>query len=230
MTRRIVIATPHTRYDALEQALRARPDWNVVRLYDRTELTAANLRSLDPEKVFLPHWSWLIPAEVYEAFECIVFHMTDLPYGRGGSPLQNLIVRGHRETMLSALRCNAGIDTGPVYLKRPMSLAGTAEEIFARAAVLMEGMVIEIVESGCTPQPQVGEVVAFQRRRPEQGDIADLTQLQAVHDHIRMLDADGYPHAFLQLQGLRLEFTGSRLGDGELRANVRITLTDGGRN
>ena len=100
----------------------------------------------------------------------------------------------------------------------------------SKCPVLMEGMVIEIVESGCTLQPQVGEVVAFQRRSPEQGDIAGLTRLQAVHDHIRMLDADGYPHAFLQVEGLRLEFTGSRLDDGVLRANVRITVTDGGKN
>ncbi len=57
--------------------------------------------------------------------------MTDLPYGRGGSPLQNLIQRGHTSTMLTALRCGAGLDTGDVYLKQPLSLHGSAEEIFS---------------------------------------------------------------------------------------------------
>jgi len=36
--------------------------------------------------------------------------MTDVPYGRGGSPLQNLIVRGHTETKLTALRCVRDLD------------------------------------------------------------------------------------------------------------------------
>ncbi len=30
-------------------------------------------------------------------FECVCFHMTDVPYGRGGSPLQNLIIREPQE-------------------------------------------------------------------------------------------------------------------------------------
>jgi len=37
---------------------------------------------------------WIILKEIFENYEIILFHMTDLPYGRGGSPLQNLIVRG----------------------------------------------------------------------------------------------------------------------------------------
>jgi methionyl-tRNA formyltransferase len=226
MARTIVIATPHARYDELERALGTRAGWNVVRLRDRAALSSAHLADLQAEWIFLPHWSWLIPADVYEAFACVVFHMTDLPYGRGGSPLQNLIVRGHRDTMLSALRCSAGLDTGPVYLKRRLSLAGTAEEIFARAAGLMEDMIIEIVVTGCLPQPQTGEVVTFHRRTPAQSDISGLTSLEAVHDHIRMLDADGYPPAFVQVGGLRFEFKGSRASDGELHADVRITLAD----
>ena len=31
--------------------------------------------------------------EIHENYKCIIFHMTDLPFGRGGSPLQNLISR-----------------------------------------------------------------------------------------------------------------------------------------
>ena len=67
--------------------------------------------------------------------------MTDLPYGRGGSPLQNLIQRGHNTTMLTALRCNEGCDTGDIYLKRSLSLCGTAEEIFIRADTIIEQMI-----------------------------------------------------------------------------------------
>ena len=47
--------------------------------------------------------------------------MTDLPFGRGGSPLQNLIVRGYKSTKLTAIKVQSGIDTGDIYLKKPFS-------------------------------------------------------------------------------------------------------------
>jgi len=55
--------------------------------------------------------------------------MTYMPYGRGGSPLQNLIVRGYRHTKLTALRMVEEFDAGPVYLKEDLCLEGNAEEI-----------------------------------------------------------------------------------------------------
>ncbi len=43
------------------------------------------------------------------------------------------------------------------------------------------------------------------------------------YDQIRMLDAEGYPHAFMEIHGMRLEFRRvSRRSDG-LHADVRIT-------
>ena len=58
------------------------------------ELTRAALEQAKPRYVFFPHWSHIIPEDIHGAFECVIFHMTDLPFGRGGSPLQNLIARG----------------------------------------------------------------------------------------------------------------------------------------
>ena len=53
-----------------------------------------------------------------------------------------------------------------------------------------------------------------------------LFNLRNIYDFIRMLDADGYPHAFLEIQGIRLEFRRvSRRCDG-LYADVRIVDTD----
>ena len=224
---RIVLATPHARHDRLEVSLRARPALQVTRLRSPQELSADNLQAIAPAFVFLPHWSWLIPETVYAAFECVVFHMTDLPFGRGGSPLQNLIVRGIVETKLSALRCEKSLDAGPIYAQRALSLHGGAEEILLRAAALMEEMIVGIVERRPTPQPQVGEPTLFRRRRPSDGDLAGLASLERVHDHIRMLDADGYPPAFLQMGRLRLEFGRSRLDHDNVLADVRITIVPG---
>lgn len=159
-----------------------------------------------PRLVFFPHWSHIIPAAIWQQHECVVFHMTDLPYGRGGSPLQNLIAGGHKDTVVSAIRCTGEVDAGPVYMKRPLSLHGSAREIYERSMTVIESMIDELVVSVPEPQPQQGEIVRFARRTPDQSRIDHLHTVDAVYDHIRMLDADGYPCAFTEVGGLRLEF------------------------
>lgn len=226
MTNKIVLATPHKRYNGLEAALRDKHGFQVERIHEKDDLTAARLEKLKPAYVFFPHWSWIIPKNVHTQFKCIIFHMTDVPFGRGGSPLQNLIVRGIAETKLSAIKCVTELDAGPVYLKMPLSLDGTAENIFARAGKLMENMIVKIATQNPTPVEQKGDPVIFQRRTPEDGDIAAAKSLKSVYDMIRMLDAEGYPPAFVTVGGLRFEFNRAKLASGSVTAEVRITLDE----
>lgn len=209
-----VIAASRDWYWRLAAELEAQLGRTFTLIKEPRELNARDLRELNPRFIFFPHWSTKIAPEIYDAFECVIFHMTDLPFGRGGSPLQNLISRGIRETQISALRCTSVMDGGPVYLKRPLLLEGSAREIFARATTEIGRMIEYLVLHEPAPQPQSGEVTVFQRRTPADSDLASLVELQKVYDHIRMLDADGYPHAFLETAHLRLEFTqAAMLGD-----------------
>jgi len=83
--------------------------------------------------------------------------MTDVPFGRGGSPLQNLIVRGLRETKFTALRMSGEFDAGPVYMKEVMPLEGGAEEIYLRASRLSGEMIERIIRLEPKPAEQKGE-------------------------------------------------------------------------
>jgi methionyl-tRNA formyltransferase len=226
MRKRIVIATPHRRFDGLEARVAAHPGLEVRRIRDKDDLTVEALQAFDPAYVFFPQWSWKIPAEVYDRFRAVIFHMTDLPFGRGGSPLQNLVVRGFEETRLSALQCVAEMDAGPIYAKRPLSLHGTAEEILMRAADAMEAMIVDIAVSEPRPEPQQGEPVAFRRRKPEEGALDGAVDLKAVFDHIRMLDGEGYPNAFLDVGPFRLEFSRASLRPDAVLADVRFKLRE----
>ena len=102
---------------------------------------------------------------------------------------------------------------------------GSAEEIFLRADALIEPMITRIVLEQPVPQPQQGEPVFFSRRKPAQSNLNGCPKgdLKAWYDQIRMLDAHGYPHAFLEVDGMRVEFRRiSRRSDG-LHADVVIT-------
>jgi UDP-2,4-diacetamido-2,4,6-trideoxy-beta-L-altropyranose hydrolase len=196
----------------------------------REGLTPEFLDRVAPRYVFFPHWSWIVPGEILERHECVCFHMTDVPYGRGGSPLQNLIARGHASTVLTALRMTGELDAGPVYAKRPLSLHGPARAVFARAARLIADLVAEIAAARPEPTAQQGTPVLFARRTPDMSELPHAADAKAVYDHIRMLDAEGYPRAFVLHGGLRLEFEDARLRGGEVLARVRIAPDGSGKN
>ncbi|KVV13961.1 methionyl-tRNA formyltransferase [Flavobacterium sp. TAB 87] len=196
-----------------------------IHICKKEDFNYENLLSINPVKIFIPHWSYIIPSEIYDNFDCIVFHMTDLPYGRGGSPLQNLIVRGHKSTKISALKVQKGIDTGDIYIKDDLSLIGTAQDIFKRSSDVVYVMIEKIIKNNIIPIPQVGEVVEFKRRKPEESNLEFLESLENVFDYIRMLDADGYPNAFLETEFLKFEFFNAELDNKQksIEAHVRIS-------
>ena len=195
---------------------------NWYHVNNKEQLDSEMLAKIQPQKIFFPHWSYIVPASIYQNYECVVFHMTDLPFGRGGSPLQNLIIRGHVTTKVSAIRMEQGIDTGPVYLKKELSLEGNAAEIFSRCSKIIEEMIAEILEKNPVPVIQQGEITVFKRRTPDQSNVIDIKEIEKMYDHIRMLDAEGYPNAFLETEHFRLEFYNATLIDKTITANVRI--------
>jgi methionyl-tRNA formyltransferase len=204
--------------------LREKMDDDTWVLIDKKrDFTVDKLNSLNPDTIFIPHWSYIIPSQIYEKYECIVFHMTDLPFGRGGSPLQNLIVRGISETKITAIKVEKGLDTGDYYLKEPLNLGGTAKEIFLRSRFIIQKMIEEIIEKDLRPKKQEGEITEFKRRTPKEGNLENLEELEKVFDYIRMLDCEGYPPAFIENENFRFEFTRASLKtDKELIADVRI--------
>jgi methionyl-tRNA formyltransferase len=215
-------------------------DWNKRAFEERLEYISGNwafvstpeelnkklFDGFEPKYIFFPHWRWVVPEDISNKYECVCFHMTDVPYGRGGSPLQNLISRGHKKTVLTALRMEKGLDTGPVYLKKPMILAGKAEDIYIRASRLTWDMIEEIISDEALPKPQEGESIVFKRRTPEQSETPQGLNIDQIYDHIRMLDAPGYPRAFIETESYRLEFENAELDSDEVIATVRLKIKE----
>ena len=204
-------------FDRIREELPA--DWAWVS--DPDQLTnAVTLRK--PRYIFFLHWNWWVPEELWRDIECVCFHMADVPYGRGGSPLQNLIVAGNKETKLTALRMVAEMDAGPVYTKRSLALEGRAEQVYKHAGSISFEVIRWMVVNQPEPVPQQGEPVLFKRRTPEQSRLPSEGTLEALYDHIRMLDAPTYPLAFLDYGDFRLELSYAEPHQDRLEARVRI--------
>ena len=202
-------------------SLQTNDDW--VLISNKTDFNLENLKKINPDIIFIPHWSYIISELIFNSYECIVFHMTDLPYGRGGSPLQNLILLGHKNTKISALQVESGIDTGNIYLKKDLLLKGSAQEIYDLANEIIKDMIVEIVKTKPVPIKQEGKPTLFKRRKPFMSNLKEVKSLDEVYDFIRMLDADGYPHAFLETEKLKFEFRKvSKQNNESLESYVRI--------
>ncbi|MDD2972482.1 MAG: formyltransferase family protein [Lachnospiraceae bacterium] len=204
---------------------------NIMIMESKEELQLDMIEEFNPDYIFFPHWSYIIKKEIFDRFPCVVFHMTDLPYGRGGSPLQNLIVRGHRETKLSAIKVTGELDAGPIYGKETLSLEGSAHEIYRRASnVIFQKMIPAILRDRPLPVPQSGDITTFARRRPEESELTAQMDMSTFYDYIRMLDAEGYPHAFIRLGDKKLRFTQAVRKDGIIEAKVTIEQEESDRN
>ena len=107
-------------------------------------------------------------------------------------------------------------------MKRDLSLAGTAEEILRRSSDIIFSMIKDIAMKEPSPVEQTGEVTVFKRRRPEDGNLAPLKTTAEAYDYIRMLQAEGYPRAFVETDELRFEFEDAEVADDGVIAKVKI--------
>ena len=201
-------------------------EFDFIEIYKKEELTLEYLAKINPRYIFFTHWNWIVPSDIFKAYECVVFHTAPLPYGRGGSPIQNLIVRKHKTAPVCALRMTEVIDGGPIYCSKEVKLQGTIDEIFKEIAVVVEELIIYICRCEPTPKAQIGEPFYFKRLTQVDNEISEHLMLDEIYDRIRMVDGQNYPKAFMKYGSYKIEFSRASLAENELVAQIRIVKND----
>jgi methionyl-tRNA formyltransferase len=79
-----------------------------------------------PEVVVVVAYGLLLPREVLTLprFGCVNIHASLLPRWRGAAPVERAILAGDAETGVSIMQMDAGLDTGPLLLQRPLAIQG----------------------------------------------------------------------------------------------------------
>ncbi|TXE82845.1 methionyl-tRNA formyltransferase [Campylobacter peloridis] len=202
------------------------PDFNFYIIKEKDKLNLAYIKNINPKYIFFPHWSYYIPKEIYENYECIVFHLGDLPFGRGGSPLQNLIIRGIYKSKISALKVCEVLDGGDIYLKHDISFKYfSAQKIYEKISkIIFSKLIPQILTLDIKPYKQKGKVVVFKRRKPNQSNVKTINNIniRKIYDFIRMLDAKDYPKAFLEYKNIKIYFKNAKLKNNIIQAKVEI--------
>ncbi len=121
------------------------------------------LRSLAPEVGVLAAYGKIVPKEVLEAFPkgILNLHPSLLPAYRGAAPVNWALIRGERETGVSIMRLDEGMDTGPVYRQERVAIRPheTALELSERLRDRGIELLLEVLDrlDELAPTPQRGE-------------------------------------------------------------------------
>jgi methionyl-tRNA formyltransferase len=133
-------------------------DWRFVQTKAELEEAAQD----SPRWIFVLHWHWMIPEHIWSRIETVNMHAAPLPWGRGGNIIEHHLLLGHTETVITAHRVIAALDSGDIYGRRgPVSLAGTKAEILDRFIEPVADLIRWMVETEPEPYPQEGDVVTF---------------------------------------------------------------------
>src|SRR5215475_1361534 len=162
----------------------------------------------------LPDWMLNAPRH-----GCVNVHSSLLPKYRGAAPINWAIARGERETGVTIMRMDAGLDTGPVLLKHgiPIGDQETAAELTPRLAELGAELLIEAlskIERGeIAPQPQNdAEATLAPILKREDGEI-DWT-MTATEIFNRLRGFTPFPGCYTFFNGHRLEIVNARVEPG----------------
>ncbi|MDC0219459.1 formyltransferase family protein [Verrucomicrobia bacterium] len=195
---------------------------NTTLITSPKKLSIKTIKKINPNFIFFPDWSWMVPVEIINEYKCICFHESPLPKFRGGSPLQNQIIRGVKKTKTTAFIMSENIDEGDIVLQKNLSLEGELTDIFSRMAKNDFFMIQQILQGKYTQRKQKGKKSYYKRRLPGQSELKTLNHpKQYLYNFIRML-SDPYPNAFIKIGTKTITFKSAKFEDDELKIQGEI--------
>ena len=164
---------------------------------------------IDPDIILFYGWSWIIKEKVFKNYNCFMLHPSALPKYRGGSPIQNQIIRGEKISAVTIFKINEIIDGGDIYFQKKISLIGSLNKIFEKIVIEGTKGTLKILDTKKIKIKKQNHNTAtyFTRRKPEQSEITikEIKEKPAeyIANKIRMLN-DPYPNAFIRLKNKKL--------------------------
>lgn len=147
---------------------------------------------------FMLSCSKLVKQKFLEQFlHCIVVHGSDLPAGKGFSPLQWQIMQGKNEITLTLFEAVEDVDAGPYYYKDIISFEG--HELLPELRDIMAKKINEMCKSfiltysELKPKEQEGEESVYRRFNKDDDRIDIDDTIQNQFNHLRIADNDKFP-------------------------------------
>ncbi len=187
--RKQILTAPPVKQVALEHGI---PVWQPKTLRDGSADEILSL--LAPELIVVVAYGRILPLSVLQLpkYGCINLHVSLLPKYRGSAPVQWSVLNGDKETGVTIMQLDEGVDTGDILQVAPVSIGEneTSGELFDRISELGAKTLcdtIELIAKGeVTPVPQNhAEATQAPMLTKEMGAFDFTKDARTLHNHIR---------------------------------------------
>lgn len=193
----------------------------------RSEDAARDFAALGADIAVVVAYGLILPQAVLDAprLGCLNIHASLLPRWRGAAPIHRAIMAGDRETGICIMQMEAGLDTGPVLLRKAVDIGieETTADLHDRLSALGAEMIIAALDQlpVLTPQPQSGDGVTYATKIDKAEARVDWTR-PAVEVDRRIRGLSAFPGAWTSVNGERVKLLRSRLAQGQGAAGTVI--------
>ena len=162
---------------------------------------------------------------------CLNVHASLLPRWRGAAPIQRALLAGDKETGVTIMQMDAGLDTGPILLQEaiPVLPDATAGALTAQLGVLGARAMLQALDGVAAgfleprPQPRAGVTYAAKLRRDE-ARLDWRKSASALERRVRAFDP--WPGAFFDGRGERIRVLSAVVGQRSAAAAPGTVLDD----
>ena len=130
----------------------------------------------------------------------IVVHESDLPLGRGWSPLTHQILEGKNEITVTLFEASETVDKGPYYLKQKISFRGNelVNEIRKKQAETTFSLIKEFLKRHpkIEKKPMIGKGSYYKKRLPKDSELDIEKSIKKNFNLLRVVDNERYPAFF----------------------------------
>jgi methionyl-tRNA formyltransferase len=143
----------------------------------------------------------IVPASERARFgNNLIIHASDLPKGRGWSPMTWQILEGQDRIALTMFEAADAVDSGPIYFQSELRFEGheLIDEMRTRLALASNALVMRFVRAwpGVVAHAQEGEPTFYGRRRPNDSKLDVERSLRENFPQLRVADNERYPAFF----------------------------------
>jgi methionyl-tRNA formyltransferase len=165
-------------------------------------------RRVAPDVVVIIAYGQIIPASLIAIprLGWINLHGSLLPRYRGAAPINWAIIKGETRTGLTTMQIDAGLDTGPMLLKRDIEIGSdeTAPELAARMAEAGAPLIVETLErlarGELQPEAQDPSLATHARPLQKEDGLLDWS-LDSLKIYNRIRGLQPWPGAYTKFRG-----------------------------
>lgn len=184
------LAAPPVKQRALAHGL---PVFQPAKLRGNDE-ALAKLKEWAPDCIVVVAYGQILPVPVLDLppFRCLNVHASLLPAYRGAAPIAWSLIHGERETGVTTMLMEQGLDTGPILqmARTPIDPDETAETLSARLSLMGADLLLQTLAGWfagtLTPLPQDDGKASYAPMLRKDLAVLDWTQTaHQLHDRVR---------------------------------------------